>query len=187
MNGDLLTIAPLITVIVGALAVIVSDAITPARRLPPIGIALAFLGATAAQLLSRAGETNVALGGAYVASPFVVYLGLLGIAIAAITLLVAPSFLAARKLPTAEFAATLLFALAGAILVGAAGDLITLFVGLELMVIPGYLLAGYAKRDPLSTEGAVKYFLLGSFSSAILLFGFVVLWGISGKIGRAHV
>ena len=180
MNGDLLTIAPLITVIVGGLAVIVSDAITPARRLPPIGIALAFLGATAALLLSRAGERSVALSGAYVAGPFVVYLGLLGIAIAAITLLVAPAFLAARKLPTAEFAATLLFALAGAILVGAAGDLITLFIGLELMVIPGYLLAGYAKRDPLSTEGAIKYFLLGSFSSAILLFGLVILWGSVG-------
>lgn len=180
MNGDLLTIAPLITVVVGALAVIVSDAITPARRLPPIGIALAALGATAALLLSRAGETSVALSGAYVAGPFVVYLGLLGVAISAITLLVAPAFLAARKLPTAEFAATLLFALAGAILVGAAGDLITLFVGLELMVIPGYLLAGYAKRDPLSTEGAIKYFLLGSFSSAILLFGLVILWGSIG-------
>ena len=180
MNGDLLTIAPLITVIVGALAVIVSDAITPARRLPPIGIALAALGITAALLLSRAGETSVALSGAYVAGPFVVYLGLLGVAISAITLLVAPAFLAARKLPTAEFAATLLFALAGAILVGAAGDLITLFVGLELMVIPGYLLAGYAKRDPLSTEGAIKYFLLGSFSSAILLFGLVILWGSVG-------
>lgn len=55
----------------------------------------------------------------------------------AITLLIAPAYLAARKYPTAELAATLLFALAGAILLGAATDLITLFIGLELMVILG--------------------------------------------------
>jgi NADH-quinone oxidoreductase subunit N len=48
------------------------------------------------------------------------------------------------------------------------------------MVLPGYLLAGYAKRDALSTEGAIKYFLLGSFSSAIFLFGLAYVWGISG-------
>ena len=60
----------------------------------------------------------------------------------------APDHLAARGYPTAEFAAILLFALSGAILVAASTDLVTLFVGLELMVIPGYLLAGYARRDP---------------------------------------
>ncbi len=55
------------------------------------------------------------------------------------------------------------------------------------MVIPGYLLAGFAKRDPLSTEGAVKYFLLGSFSSAILLFGIVLLWGATGTASLTEI
>ena len=45
---------------------------------------------------------------------------------------------------------------------------------------PGYLLAGFAKRDGLSTEGAIKYFLLGSFSSAIFLFGLAFVWGYTG-------
>ena len=48
------------------------------------------------------------------------------------------------------------------------------------MVLPGYLLAGFAKRDALSTEGAIKYFLLGSFSSAIFLFGLAFIWGLTG-------
>ena len=56
-----------------------------------------------------------------------------------------------------------------------------LFIGLELMVLPGYLLAGFAKRDGLSTEGAIKYFLLGSFSSAIFLFGLAFIWGLTGS------
>jgi NADH-quinone oxidoreductase subunit N len=71
--------------------------------------------------------------------------------------------------------------MAGAMLIAAASDLLVLFLGLELMVLPGYMLAGFAKRDALSTEGAIKYFLLGSFSSAILLFGLVLTWGLSGS------
>ena len=59
-------------------------------------------------------------------------------------------------------------------------DLLVLFLGLELMVLPGYLLAGYHKRDGYSTEGAIKYFLLGSFSSAIFLFGLAFIWGLTG-------
>ena len=55
-----------------------------------------------------------------------------------------------------------------------------LFLGLELMVLPGYLLAGYHKTDGYSTEGAIKYFLLGSFSSAIFLFGLAFVWGLTG-------
>ena len=55
------------------------------------------------------------------------------------------------------------------------------------MVLPGYLLAGYAKRDALSTEGAIKYFLLGSFSSAIFLFGLAFVWGLTGSTRIATV
>ena len=55
------------------------------------------------------------------------------------------------------------------------------------MVLPGYLLAGFAKRDALSTEGAIKYFLLGSFSSAIFLFGLAFVWGLTGSTRIADV
>ena len=62
-------------------------------------------------------------------------------------------------------------------LIAGGQDLLILFLGLELLVLPGYLLAGFAKRDGLSTEGAIKYFLLGSFSSAIFLFGLAFVLG----------
>ena len=62
----------------------------------------------------------------------------------------------------------------------ASTELLLLFIGLELMVLPGYLLAGYHKTDAYSTEGAIKYFLLGSFSSAIFLFGLAFIWGMTG-------
>src|SRR6185437_12015424 len=66
-------------------------------------------------------------------------------------------------------------------------DLLVLFLGLELMVLPGYLLVGFAKHDALSTEGAIKYFLLGSFSSAIFLFGLAYVWGLTGTTRVAGV
>ena len=65
-------------------------------------------------------------------------------------------------------------------LIAASADLLLLFLGLELMVLPGYLLAGFHKTDGYSTEGAIKYFLLGSFSSAIFLFGLAFVWGLTG-------
>ena len=79
-----------------------------------------------------------------------------------------------------EFAIILVFAMTGAMLIAASTELLLLFIGLELMVLPGYLLAGYHKTDAYSTEGAIKYFLLGSFSSAIFLFGLAFIWGITG-------
>src|SRR6185436_18968816 len=85
-----------------------------------------------------------------------------------------------RNLPTAEFATVLVFALTGAMLIAASADLLILFIALELMVLPGYLLAAYHKSDAYSTEGAIKYFLLGSFSSAIFLFGVAFVWGLTG-------
>jgi NADH-quinone oxidoreductase subunit N len=65
-------------------------------------------------------------------------------------------------------------------LIAGSRDLLLLFLGLELLVLPGYLLAGFAKGDGYSTEGAIKYFLLGSFSSAIFLFGVALAWGYTG-------
>ena len=89
------------------------------------------------------------------------------------------------RLPAATRAArspssrsVLIFAMTGAMLIAGSADLLLLFLGLELMVLPGYLLAGYHKTDAYSTEGAIKYFLLGSFSSAIFLFGLAFVWGL---------
>jgi len=81
----------------------------------------------------------------------------------------------------------LVFAMCGAMVLSAGTDLLLLFIGLELMVLPGYMLAGYHKTDGYSTEGAVKYFLLGSFSSAIFLFGLSFVWGLTGTTRVAGV
>ena len=95
--------------------------------------------------------------------------------------LFAPSYLRIRRLPLGEFNAVLIFSLLGMCVLASASDLITLFLGLELMVMPSYVLAGFHKTDRYSNEGGLKYFLLGSFASAILLFGISWTFGLTGS------
>jgi NADH-quinone oxidoreductase subunit N len=60
-------------------------------------------------------------------------------------------------------------------------DLLAIYIGLELMSLAIYALAGFVKRDPKSIEAALKYFLMGSFSSGILLYGLALLYGLTGS------
>jgi NADH-quinone oxidoreductase subunit N len=179
--ADLAVIAPLIAVVLLAAAIIVADIVAPGNARAAIGVSLLGLGVTAALVVWAGATPGTAFGGTYRVDDLTTFLDLIFVAIVTLTILFGPEYLAARGLPVPEFAAILVFALAGAMLVAASADLLVLFLGLELMVIPGYLLAGYHKRDALSTEGAVKYFLLGSFSSAIFLFGLAFVWGLTGS------
>ncbi|MGA7702044.1 MAG: NADH-quinone oxidoreductase subunit N [Thermoguttaceae bacterium] len=82
---------------------------------------------------------------------------------------------------TAEYVGSLLLTVAGLMLVGVAGDLVLLFVALELISIPTYVLLYLGRRDAASQEAAAKYFFLSVLSSAILLYGFSFLYGIAGS------
>ncbi|HYM82700.1 MAG TPA: NADH-quinone oxidoreductase subunit N [Candidatus Dormibacteraeota bacterium] len=180
VSADLVTIAPLVLAVLAALAVLLVDFVAP--RESPLALIAAFggLAIVAASIVLVGRTPATAFGGTYTVDALTTFLDLLFVAIVALTLLFAPDYLGPRDLPIAEFAAVLLFAMTGAMLIAASADLLVLFLALELMVLPGYLLAGFAKRDALSTEGAIKYFLLGSFSSAIFLFGLTFVWGITG-------
>ncbi|MCL2790993.1 MAG: NADH-quinone oxidoreductase subunit N [Desulfobulbus sp.] len=85
-----------------------------------------------------------------------------------------------------EYYSLLLFSLVGMLLMASAGDLMVLYLGLELMALPVYALVGMHKRDQRTSEAAVKYFLMGAFASALLLFGMSFLYGLTGttEIGR---
>jgi NADH-quinone oxidoreductase subunit N len=185
--SDLVTIAPFVAVILVAAAVVLADMAVPGGR--TLALVVSFVGlAVVTVLIFVTGQTpTTAFGGAYKVDDLTTFLDLLFVSIAALTILFAPDYLEPRDLPLPEFCATLLFAISGAMLIAGSGDLLVLFLGLELMVLPGYLLAGFAKRDALSTEGAIKYFLLGSFSSAIFLFGLAYIWGVTGSTNIAIV
>jgi NADH-quinone oxidoreductase subunit N len=94
--------------------------------------------------------------------------------------LFAPGYLSVRRIPLGEFNTVLVTALIGMCVLASSSDLITLFLGLELMTMPSYILAGLHKTDRYSNEGGLKYFLLGSFASAIVLFGISWTFGLTG-------
>jgi len=183
---DVLAISPFAAAVLVAAAILVVDFAFPGRRTPALVttfLGLAIVGTLVAVIPASVGATDgsvKAFDSAYTIDPLTTFLDLLFVAIVALTVAFAPDYLEERDLPVAEFAAVLVFAMSGAMLIAGSADLLVLFLGLELMVLPGYLLAGYHKQDGYSTEGAIKYFLLGSFSSAIFLFGLAFIWGLTG-------
>jgi NADH-quinone oxidoreductase subunit N len=187
MPADLVLIAPLIAAVLTAAAILIVDLIWPGRS--PIAIATALIGLAVTAILTVAVGANpgTAFAGSYTVDALTTFLDLLFISIVALTILFAPDYLLPRSLPIAEFSIVLVFAMTGAMLLAGSTDLLLLFLGLELMVLPGYLLAGYHKTDAYSTEGAIKYFLLGSFSSAIFLFGLAFVWGLTGTTRVSEV
>ncbi len=127
-------------------------------------------------------DTNAnLLGGFYRVDDLSVFLKGATMVIGVLSALFAPSYLRVRRLPLGEFNAVLIFSLLGMCILASASDLITLFLGLELMVMPSYVMAGFHKTDRYSNEGGLKYFLLGSFASAILLFGISWTFGLTGS------
>jgi NADH-quinone oxidoreductase subunit N len=195
MPNDLLVVGPFVAAVCVALAVLVVDIAMPGRRTPALVTALGGLAIVAALIITTGlpvtgGDGTLrltAFGGGYVVDGLTTFLDLLFVTIVAFTIVFGPDYLEPRGLPVAEFSIVLLFAMTGAMLIAASADLLVLFIALELMVLPGYMLAGYHKTDGYSTEGAIKYFLLGSFSSAIFLFGLAFAWGTTGTTSIAGV
>ncbi|MEM6790683.1 MAG: NADH-quinone oxidoreductase subunit N [Myxococcota bacterium] len=127
------------------------------------------------------------LPGAHVAEPYLVldrftfYFHIVLCVGAALTALVAGGYLPEHKLDRGEFYPLLLFSTVGAMILVAAGDLLSLFIGLETMSLGVYSMVAFRRGSLRSTEGAVKYFLLGSFAAALLLYGGALLYGVTGR------
>ena len=187
---ELTTVAPFVAAILTAIAIMAVDLAWPNRTSFAVATALIGLAITAVLVILVGGtgtSAQLAFGGTYKVDALTTFLQLLLIGVVALSILFGPDYLGPRNLPTAEFATVLVFALTGAMLISASADLLVLFIALELMVLPGYLLAAYHKSDAYSTEGAIKYFLLGSFSSAIFLFGLAFVWGLTGTTSTTGV
>ncbi len=101
--------------------------------------------------------------------------------------LLAGGYLPEYNIERGEFYMLLLFATVGAMMLAAAGDVLTVFLGLETMSIGAYALTAFRRTSPRSAEGALKYFLLGAFAAALLLYGFALLYGSTGHTDLAGI
>lgn len=189
MNAnDLSTLLPELALTVLVLLVLTVDLFLRREQkwlLTPVTvIGLVVVGIACAQVW---GVNRTVFAGFYRVDDLSVFFKVATVVIGILAALFAPAYLVRRRLPLGEFNTILLFSLTGMFVLASASDLITLFVGLELMVMPAYLLAGFHKTDRYSNEGGLKYFLLGSFASAILLFGISWTYGLTGSTRIAEI
>ena len=101
--------------------------------------------------------------------------------------LLAGGYLREHGMERGEFYSLMLFSTVGAMMVASAGDALIVFLGLETMSLGAYALTAFRRTSPRSAEGALKYFLLGSFAAALLLYGFALLYGATGHTDLAGI
>jgi NADH-quinone oxidoreductase subunit N len=126
--------------------------------------------------------------GAYVLDPLALFAQRLFLVSAAVSVLAAlglPGDWLSRR--GAEYHVALLASLLGMLVLAAARELVLLFVAFELMSIPLYFLTGFHKRDEVAGEGALKFFLVGSVSSAVMLYGFSFIYGVTGTTALSAI
>jgi NADH-quinone oxidoreductase subunit N len=187
-----LALSPLLVVGVAALLLMVVEAFSTKRGGLALGAAIVlFTGAACAGSVWMVGVDDV--GDVSSLAPWLIFdrltlffdmLLCLGGAIAA---LLAGGYMPEHNLERGEFYALLLFATFGAMVLAAAGDALTLFLGLETMSIGAYAMTAFRRSSLRSAEGALKYFLLSSFAAAILVYGFALLYGATGHTDLAGI
>jgi len=126
-------------------------------------------------------EVRTMFGGAYVVDSTSLILKALFLVSGYVIILLSTNYVAEGDYWESEYYHLLLCSILGMTVMASARDLISIFVALELLSIPAYMLAGWRKRDPKSNEAGMKYYLMGVFASAVLLYGMSLLYGWSGS------
>jgi len=184
--ADFVPFFPEIFLAVAGFAVLLAGIPLGRRRSRPVIIlAVAALAVTAVLvfLVGRpAAGPQLILGDMVVIDQFAVFFKLLVLVTSALALLMASGYLDRAGYSGGEFAALVLCADLGMFIMVSGANLASLYVGLELMALSVYVLVGYFKLQIKSNEGAVKYFVLGAASSAILLYGISLVYGTTGSL-----
>lgn len=182
---DLLTLSPTLVVAVGALLALVAELVT-GRGQVAIGVGLAALVAATPFAVLASGEQTLCNGTdascAYVVSPLAVALQLIVLVSTAVVLLMASADVADRTVPGGEFVFLILCSAAGAVLVPATNDLVTLIVALEVVSLPTFALVALRRGEPRAAEAALKAFIFSIVSVAVSLYGISLLYGTTGVV-----
>ncbi|HUI46585.1 MAG TPA: NADH-quinone oxidoreductase subunit N [Nitrospirota bacterium] len=125
--------------------------------------------------------------GTFLVDPFSTFFKFVFYIACGLGILVSINYLKVENIHRGEYYALMLFATSGMMLMASAGDLITLYLGLELMALSIYILAGFMRRSNRSNEAAIKYLVLGAFSSGIMLYGMSLVYGLTGTTNLAEI
>jgi NADH-quinone oxidoreductase subunit N len=199
--GDLQLIAPELILTVVACVVLVMEVILPYKlskwtayfSLAGVALALISVGAlfvNAGGSLRLNFQTLLPVEGFYgmvLIDGFALLFKTIFLIAAGLAIAIAIRFMDIEREQHGEYYALILFATVGMMFLGSGYDLISLYISLELMALTFYVLVAFTKRQRRSNEAGMKYFLLGAFSSGILLYGMSLLYGISGSTNLADI
>lgn len=187
-------IAPEVIVCLAAVVVMMVDAFSnQSQRWVTGSISLVgILGAAASSIWLWSSWRGVAhaFNGMIVLDELRLGFTLIFLLVSALTVLLSTVWVAGERLPAGEFHSLLLFATVGMMLMASGADLVIIFLGLEILSIATYVLAGFRRTDIRSNESSLKYFILGSFSSAFLLYGIALTYGatfVPGSRGTTNI
>lgn len=179
--NDLWVISPmLILAVVGGLSLLLDLFLPAARKSMLAYLSLLGLGAAILANLALGHGTRSAFGGAVGIDPLAYFANWILLLSAVLAVLIGQRYLVDLDMEHGEHYALILFATLGGMLMAAGRDLLIVFLGLEVLSLSLYVLAGYRRTDLLSQEAALKYLLLGAFASSFLLYGIALLYGATG-------
>jgi len=187
-------IAPEVILIIFACGALVLDVLVPRHHkrwvawtcLAGLGFAFVSLGILYTDIV-RKGTPRTAFFDMIVLDNYAVLFKAVFLIGAALSILLAIKYLETEGEQRGEYYALILFSVIGMMFMASSVDLLSLFISLELMAVSVYILVGYLRRDKRSNEAAMKYFLLGAFSSGVLLYGISLIYGLTGTTNLAKI
>lgn len=186
---DWLMISPIAIVALTGILALVIETISPQRTnkwqwlVSILGLAL-----SAAVSVKQFGlSDDTTLGGLFVRDRFGLVLQVVIVGAAMLSILFSENYLEQKRIPFGEFYPLVLWSTVGAMVMVTTHNLLVIFVGLEILSIALYVLAGMSRSEEKSEESAMKYFLLGAFASAFLLYGIAFVYGSSGSLDMRMV
>jgi NADH-quinone oxidoreductase subunit N len=188
LTTDFLASLPLLVITAWACLLLLIDLLVPANR-KGWTAALGVLGliVTGVVTATQWNWSLTAFGGMLAADGFSRFLIFVFLISGVAGMVLAQASLARMGIERGEFYPLILFTIAGMMLMASAADLIVVFLALELLSIPLYVLSGFARPRPESEESAMKYFLLGAFSSGFLVYGIALTYGATGSTALARI
>jgi NADH-quinone oxidoreductase subunit N len=182
---DYLALAPELVVVATILGVLALDLLVP-RSLKYLTAVVAVFGVSMAAIpllvMAVDGSTRSMFDGSFTVDTFALVLKAIFVLSAYLVLLLSVSYIERDRYYQGEYYFLILCSLLGSMVMSSSRDLIVLFIGLELTTAPLFLLAGWRKGDVKSNEAALKYYIIGVLSAALLLYGMSLVYGLTGSV-----
>lgn len=186
--ADLMPLLPELVLVGATFALLMIDLfLDERRRAVTHWLSIAVLAAVAAMIASGVGGQGTVLGGMFVRDTAADVLKITILIVAALSMFYVWPFLRARGLYKGEVAVLMLFATLGMMLLVSAGSLVMVYLGLEMLALCSYALVAVDRDSPLASESAIKYFVLGSLASGLLLYGMSLVYGATGTLDLAAI